>query len=65
MFERTTLALGALVVSLFAPATATAQATTVEAATEGATSVDTAKLLGSPLGTKENIPAGFEGQWDA
>ena len=29
------------------------------------TSVDTAKLLGSPLGTKENIPAGFEGQWDA
>jgi ribose transport system substrate-binding protein len=29
------------------------------------TSVDTAKLLPTPLGTKENLPANYEGQWDA
>lgn len=58
MFERTTLALGALVVSLFAPATATAQATTVEAATEGATSVDTASepVGGAASSTVEQEP---------
>jgi len=28
-------------------------------------SVDTTKLLPTPLGTKENLPDDFEGQWDA
>lgn len=28
-------------------------------------SVDTTKLLPTPLGTKENLPEDFEGQWDA
>jgi len=29
------------------------------------TSVDTAALMPTPLGTKENIPEDYEGQWDA
>lgn len=29
------------------------------------TSVDTTKIMPTPFGTKENIPADYEGQWDA
>ncbi len=29
------------------------------------TSIDSSTLLPTPLGTKENLPAGFTGQWDA